>query len=291
METLARTQSGMILGTLRYMSPEQARGQDVDPRSDIFSLGIVLYEMVTGQLPFSGATALDTLHAIAYEETRPVTALRANIPQSIQRIVSRCLRKQAKDRYPTVRELLADLRTAQKEVESGAVSAPTPLERFTGWWGNLMGGFLGNPQAALVVLAVVALALLAILVQRGADIWPTLVGVGFLGLFIYRRIRNRRYYTLRTLANKLRKMPDVRLAIADGHQLTLVTENALARTYVRSHALVNEANSKMLYGDAFTLVIRDNPTEDEVRALLGSPGVMYLRDDTRAQRKSRNSRG
>ena len=94
------TTPGSVVGTVSYMSPEQALGKELDQRTDIFSFGVVLYEMVTGQLPFSGSTPLDTLHAIAFEETRPVTALRPNIPASLQRIVTRCLRKKATDRYP-----------------------------------------------------------------------------------------------------------------------------------------------------------------------------------------------
>jgi len=120
METVARTQAGMVMGTLRYMSPEQARGQTIDHRSDVFSLGVVLYEMVTGQLPFSGNTPVDTLHAIAFEETRPVTALRANLPPSLQRVISRCLRKRPQDRYPDAKGMVDDLKAVQREVESGS---------------------------------------------------------------------------------------------------------------------------------------------------------------------------
>ncbi len=74
------TVPGVVMGTTSYMSPEQARGQKLDPRSDIFSLGIVLYEMVTGELPFKGDTPIDTMHAIAYEEAKPVTIVRRNLP-------------------------------------------------------------------------------------------------------------------------------------------------------------------------------------------------------------------
>ena len=127
METLAKTQAGFVLGTLRYMSPEQARGQAVDHRSDIFSLGIVLYEMVTGQLPFAGNTALDTLHAIAFEETRPMTALRPNLPPSLQRVVTRCLRKRPQDRYPEAKELVGrpqdhPARGGERDLQQGARS-------------------------------------------------------------------------------------------------------------------------------------------------------------------------
>ena len=81
----------MVLGTVAFMSPEQARAQPLDHRSDIFSLGVVLYHMASGQLPFSGNSPIDTMHAIAYEETRPVTQIRSNLPPALHRAIARCL--------------------------------------------------------------------------------------------------------------------------------------------------------------------------------------------------------
>ena len=105
-EVLNQTQAGMLLGTVAFMSPEQARSQSVDPRSDIFSLGVVVYHMAAGQLPFAGNSPIDTLHAIAYEETRPVTQVRANLPASLQRVISRCLRKRPEDRWADAGQLV-----------------------------------------------------------------------------------------------------------------------------------------------------------------------------------------
>jgi len=280
METLAKTQAGMVLGTLRYMSPEQARGQAVDHRSDIFSLGVLLYEMVTGQLPFSGTTPLDTLHAIAFEETRPMIALRANLPPSLQRVVTRCLRKRLQDRYPDARELVGDLKAVQREVESG-ISTKVPLgvrlqEQLRSLKDRTLGEWLVPGAVAVLAIAV----LLAFFVSRsGESLVPGLIFPGIVGLLIWRRFRHRRLRLARRFVVKARKMPEVRLVAVDGMRLTVLADRAQAKTYVRVNALVDGINSSMFFGEPFTVVVRDDAKPEEVKALLSSPGVLYVRDD------------
>jgi predicted Ser/Thr protein kinase len=280
METLARTQAGFVLGTLRYMSPEQARGQAVDHRSDIFSLGIVLYEMVTGQLPFGGNTALDTLHAIAYEETRPMTALRPNLPPSLQRVVTRCLRKRAQDRYPEAKDLVGDLKTIQREVESG-VSSKAPLGvRLQEQWRSLRDRTLGEWLLPGVVLAVALAVLISFGFRPSAEgIIPGLLFPGIAALLIWRRFRHRRLRLARRFAAKIRKMPEIRLVAVDGMRFTVVADRAQAKTYVRANALLDSVNSSMFFGDPFTLVIREEVPPNEERALLSGTGVLFVRDD------------
>jgi hypothetical protein len=279
LETLAKTQAGFVVGTLRYMSPEQARGQAVDHRSDIFSLGIMLYEMVTGQLPFSGSTALDTLHAIAFEETRPVTALRPNLPPSLQRVITRCLRKRAQDRYPEAKEVAADLKTVQREIESG-VSSKAPLslqlqERWQALRDRTLGDWLLPALVGVVALAVAV----SLFFVRSHDVGPGAFMLGLAGLYTWRRIRNRRLRLGRSFVRKVTKMTEVRLVALDGMRFTLLADRAQARTYVRANALLDSINASMFFGDPFTLVIRDQFTPEEERALLSSPGVLYLRED------------
>jgi tRNA A-37 threonylcarbamoyl transferase component Bud32 len=279
METLAKTQAGFVLGTLRYMSPEQARGQAVDHRSDIFSLGIVLYEMVTGQLPFSGASALDTLHAIAFEETRPVTALRPNLPPSLQRVVTRCLRKRAPDRYPDARELVADLKTVQREVESG-ISSKAPLAaRLQEQWRSLQERTLGEWLLPAVVAVLVLAVLLSLFFRSGSgDSAPGLVFSVLGALLLWRRFRNRRIRLARRFVAKVKKIGEVRLVALDGMRFTLVADEAQARTYVRANAALDRINSSMFFGDPFTLVVKDAVTPDEERGLLAGPGILYVRE-------------
>jgi serine/threonine protein kinase len=104
------TRPGTILGTARYMSPEQARGLPVDGRSDIFSLGVVLYEMLTGAAPFTGSTPSDVLAAILTNDPAPMSRLSRDVPAEFERIVRRCLAKDRSERYPSAAALQEDLK-------------------------------------------------------------------------------------------------------------------------------------------------------------------------------------
>jgi len=116
------TIEGRILGTSAYMSPEQAQGKPVDARSDIFSLGVVLYEMSTGERPFTGDNHLSVLSSILKDAPVPVTQVRHDLPRDLERIVRRCLEKNPDDRYQSARDLGADLKQLKQDLDSGAVT-------------------------------------------------------------------------------------------------------------------------------------------------------------------------
>jgi serine/threonine protein kinase len=117
---VVETVSGTVLGTVDYMSPEQARGHELDERTDIWSLGVVLYEMVAGQRPFQGDTRNDVIAAILRTEPVPLTSGNEPVPVELQRIVKKALRPWADERYQTVKELLIDLKNLKKEREFAA---------------------------------------------------------------------------------------------------------------------------------------------------------------------------
>ncbi len=120
-KTLIRveTQSGVIMGTVNYMSPEQLLGQRVDLRSDIFAFGIVLCEMLTGTRPFTGGNQIDTMHAILHEEPRLRDAIKTQLPLELQRILDKALAKAPKHRYQTIEELAAELKSFKRGLELG----------------------------------------------------------------------------------------------------------------------------------------------------------------------------
>jgi eukaryotic-like serine/threonine-protein kinase len=111
------TESGVVMGTVHYMSPEQARGQKVDARSDIFSLGIVLYEMITGRAPFEGATSSDVIAALLAKEPLPLSQFLPEIPVELEQIVTKALRKDREERYQTIKDLLLDLKGLRPELD------------------------------------------------------------------------------------------------------------------------------------------------------------------------------
>ena len=115
--TTLQTQPGLLLGTAHYMSPEQTRGQTADARSDIWSLGVVLYEMVGGVPPFSGATPSDCIASILKTEPPPLSGVLSDVPVKLQSIVQKALRKNRDERYQTIKEMLADLRDLKGKLE------------------------------------------------------------------------------------------------------------------------------------------------------------------------------
>jgi serine/threonine protein kinase len=124
-----RTEEGYIVGTAAYMSPEQAEGKRIDARSDIFSFGAVLYEMLTGHKVFDRASRIKTLAAVLNEEPKPSSAINESVPPELERVLARCLRKDPQRRWQTMSDLKVALQELKEESESGKLKAAAGLPR------------------------------------------------------------------------------------------------------------------------------------------------------------------
>jgi eukaryotic-like serine/threonine-protein kinase len=192
----ADTDPGTVMGTMQYMSPEQARGKDVDKRTDIWSLGVVLYEMVAGHAPFEGESTSDVIVSLLSQEPPPLSQQVEEVPHELERITRKALQKNRDERYQTVKDMALDLKSLRRELEVGleierslppGVSGGNRIARSstyraatttlkdsrvsTGGWGeaastsaggSFVGGILHNKRA--IALGVVIVALMAGLV-------------------------------------------------------------------------------------------------------------------------------
>ena len=129
------TRAGVVMGTVHYMSPEQARGQTVDQRTDIFSLGVVLFEAATNRRPFTGETAMDVAAAILNRDAVAPSQHTATLPAEFDRIVRKTLRKSPGERYSSSQDLLNDLKALRRDLDVSAITAarPSPSPRFATW--------------------------------------------------------------------------------------------------------------------------------------------------------------
>jgi hypothetical protein len=145
------TEEGTILGTVAYMSPEQADGKRVDSRSDVFSFGSVLYEMATGQRAFAGGSKLSSLSAVLYKDPQPASQAVADVPPELDRVIARCLKKDPERRWQTMADVKVALEELRDEVDAsnfaGAIPVPkarsTPHTRLWAGLGVLAGVLLG----------------------------------------------------------------------------------------------------------------------------------------------------
>ena len=271
-----QTIPGAVMGTLNYMSPEQARGRELDRRSDIFSLGIVLYEMVTSELPFKGETPIDTMHAIAYEEARPVTLVRRNLTPELHRIVFRCLRKNPDDRYPDAHALAEDLRRLKHDLETGTTTRLPAGDRLRHWAERLKITFPGGYKGMALLFGAIALAV--ILVAANFN-WGGLIGPAFMVFFLYRFLRNRKKRMIATFAKKVGRFPEVRLVTVRDDRVTVVVDRAPAKVYIRITALVDELNRSIFFGQDVKAEIKTEIPEAEAKTMLTQMGVIYARED------------
>ena len=150
------TKTATVMGTVPYMSPEQASGDEIDHRTDIWSLGVVLFEMLTGLLPFKGEHEQTVLHSIIHDEPQAVTGVRSGIPLEFERILDKCLEKDASQRYQSAADLKADLKRLKRDIVTGKIT-PVPIK-------NVLSRTLPNilpkiilPSAGLVAVLLIFL--------------------------------------------------------------------------------------------------------------------------------------
>ncbi len=189
-----KTAFGLVMGTVSYMSPEQALGAELDPRTDIYSLGVVMYEMVAGRLPFTGENASVVLAKILNQAPPPLIASGVQIPLSLEKVITKCLEKNRDQRYVTGQELVDDLKKVRQELESAdqlgktmlAGRVPTPAAAGDALSDLVPGSVPGAAASAapppLGASGTLALSQALRLPQKKTDPWRKPVSLGIRGV-------------------------------------------------------------------------------------------------------------
>lgn len=278
--TVTQTRAGAVMGTAAYMSPEQVKALPVDARSDLFSLGVMLFEMVTWELPFQRPTLMETMQAVAFDETPSVHSRRPHLPADLQRLLSRCLRKRPEDRYPDARALVHDLRVLRRDTESGRVRLHSWRERIA----DLTDHFTHLKPAQYAWLAGGALALATVTYLLLADVGlGGLIAFAVVSLLLYRHVRNRPQRMLELFVNKVARIPEVSMIVAQDRRLTVVVDRAVAQLYSRINSQLNQCNRKIYFGQPLTVSIRHDLAPEEIQQILAGHGVQYVREDVTRQ--------
>jgi serine/threonine protein kinase/Tol biopolymer transport system component len=268
------TESGMLVGTLQYMSPEQARGQEVDARTDIFSLGAVLYEMTTGTMPFKGSTVAAVSDAILNQTPAPPHQLNSDVPEELERIIVKALEKDREVRYQTASDLRADLKRVQRDAALlQAAKVPGPQVEPT----HQSSVRATKPREWLRIAGMLAALVVAL--------WA--------GWYIWQPARPQRAMIQRQLTTNSSETPIYTASISpDGRKLAYSEENGL---YVKqidtgeSYGLSALASSRVLhvawFPDGDRLLVSATATDEKVSGLwtvpIGGP-ARKLRDDASA---------
>jgi hypothetical protein len=274
--SIAQTQSGMVVGTPAYMSPEQVRSLPVDSRADLFSLGVLLFEMVTGMSPYRRDSFMDALHAVAFEETPPMSTLRAGVPDQLQRIVSRCLAKRPEDRYANARLLAGDLRAVRKDMEAGIVQKTSWAQRVQEAWERLRRmppsryGWYAAGVAGLGMAVYFSLSKIGL----GGLIFMTLTAG-----FLYRHIRNRPHAVQELFVRRVSRIPEVRLIAFQEREVCVVVDHPVAQLYGRINDQLRRCNRKLYSGQPMTVSILHDVPDEQFQHILAAPGVNYVRPD------------
>jgi hypothetical protein len=261
------------------MSPEQIKGEAIDARSDLFSLGIMLFEMVTGEVPFLRKTSSEMMQAIAYAKTPAIHSLRPNLPGDLQRIVSKCLEKSPADRYANAKTLIEDLRTLRRKMESGQALPLSFMERIRSAFDRL-GDRLGEVKpSGYAWLAVGALALVfafyLLMLRVGVG---ALIPLAVAGLLVYRHLRHQPRRLLESFVRKVARLPEVRFIACEDRRITVGVDRAAGQLYGRINKHLSACNRKLFFGEPWTMVIRSDLTTEETHQWLATPGVHYVRE-------------